>query len=130
MKSKATHRIRGGLDGAYRARVILSEILSGLIPERPELQSDLRLLVSELATNSLLHGGVREQDEFVLEIELGEAIRITVTDRGDGFDPEESRRRPATVGGYGLILVERIADRWGVTRDGGATSVWFELDMG
>ena len=29
--------------------------------------------------------------------------------------------------GWGLFLVERLADRWGVSQDSGATRVWFEL---
>src|SRR3954453_20046582 len=33
------------------------------------------------------------------------------------------------VGGWGLVLVERLADRWGLERDGDATVVWFELSM-
>ena len=38
---------------------------------------------------------------------------------GEPLDEEES--------GWGLFLVERLAHRWGVGRDGPATRVWFEL---
>ena len=32
-----------------------------------------------------------------------------------------------TESGWGLFLVERLANRWGVRHDGDATHVWFEL---
>jgi anti-sigma regulatory factor (Ser/Thr protein kinase) len=57
-------------------------------------------------------------------------VRIEVSDGGAGFVPP---KRPAPrldaeePGGWGLVLVDRLADRWGVARDEG-TSVWFELD--
>ena len=54
-----------------------------------------------------------------------EAIRVTVTDAGDGFTPQP--RDPArTHDGYGLYLLEKVAERWGV-ESRGDTRVWFEL---
>jgi hypothetical protein len=32
------------------------------------------------------------------------------------------------VGGWGLFLVEKLADRWGVARNS-LTRVWFEIDL-
>lgn len=87
---------------------------------------ELRLLVTELLTNSVRHGGC--DDWITLDVEIyANAVRAVVTDRGDGFEPEPAPRphldRP---GGWGLCLVDRLADRWGVDR-GRGTSVWFEM---
>jgi anti-sigma regulatory factor (Ser/Thr protein kinase) len=51
-----------------------------------------------------------------------------VTDWGPGFDARTRTREPGDhTGGWGLFLVERLADNWGVQRDGESTMVWFEL---
>ena len=87
----------------------------------------LRLLVSELVTNSVRH--VSGSDAPVeLAVRIGNrAIRVEVRDGGSGFRPGKPEPRGAE-GGFGLYLVERMASRWGVdTRDG--TRVWFELDL-
>jgi anti-sigma regulatory factor (Ser/Thr protein kinase) len=53
---------------------------------------------------------------------------VEVTDRGKGFDPElVPPPRRSGIGGWGLYLVDRLADRWGVDGDR-ATRVWFEID--
>jgi anti-sigma regulatory factor (Ser/Thr protein kinase) len=92
---------------------------------------DIALLVSELVTNSVRHGGAGEDDLLELAaLREGERLRVEVTDWGPGFDGDARPRRPADAGGgWGLVLVERLADRWGVERDGDATVVWFELSM-
>ena len=86
----------------------------------------LRLLVSELVTNSVRHVA-ESAGKVVLAVSIGpRAIRVEVHDGGDGFKPGTPKPRGAD-GGFGLFLVERMASRWGVdTRDG--TRVWFELD--
>jgi anti-sigma regulatory factor (Ser/Thr protein kinase) len=86
----------------------------------------LRLLVSELVTNSVRH--VRSDRPVVLAVRIGSrVIRVEVHDGGAGFEPGKPEPRGAD-GGFGLFLVERMASRWGVdTRDG--TRVWFELDL-
>ncbi|MGI8559177.1 MAG: ATP-binding protein [Solirubrobacteraceae bacterium] len=128
MSSRSTHRISGGLDGPLRARELALGVLAAKTDGRPGLVEDLRLLVSELATNSLLHGGVAEDGEFILAIEVNDVIRIEVIDQGSGFQPGTRLPHP-DAGGYGLKLVDRIAQRWGVDLDKkGSTHVWFELE--
>jgi anti-sigma regulatory factor (Ser/Thr protein kinase) len=92
---------------------------------------DIALLVSELVTNSVRHGGAGEDDRLELAaLREGERLRVEVTDWGPGFDRDARRRRPTDeASGWGLVLVERLADRWGVERHGDATVVWFELSM-
>jgi anti-sigma regulatory factor (Ser/Thr protein kinase) len=102
-------------------------VRAALVRARPEVCEDVRLLVSELVTNSLRHGGLLPQDEVRIHVRATtEAIRVEVADQGRGFDPA-GVTGPREAGGYGLILVKRIASRWGVDPADGV-SVWFELD--
>jgi anti-sigma regulatory factor (Ser/Thr protein kinase) len=90
----------------------------------------LRLLVSELVTNSVRHAAASSTPVgLALRIADG-TVRVEVHDGGSGFEPgtPQPRSAEAGYGGYGLFLVERMASRWGVETDDG-TRVWFELDL-
>ena len=52
---------------------------------------------------------------------------VEVADSGEGFDPESAPRGPGEPGGWGLYLVEQIADAWGIRPTAPGTCVWFEL---
>jgi anti-sigma regulatory factor (Ser/Thr protein kinase) len=85
----------------------------------------LRLLVTELVTNSVKHTGARTVELTVL---VGNSSVLTeVTDAGPGFNPAKTGSPSDGHTGWGLFLVERLAERWGVDKAGGATKVWFEL---
>lgn len=113
-------------DSAARARHALDELLPQL--GRTQLQ-DVQLLVSELVTNAVRHARLSSRDAIGLLVELSErALRVEVRDAGPGFEPEASPQPdPTRLSGWGLFLVEELADRWGVELDAG-TRVWFELD--
>jgi anti-sigma regulatory factor (Ser/Thr protein kinase) len=82
------------------------------------------LLVSELVTNSVLHGELRPSDQIEVKLHLNGRLRVEVLDPGGSFTP--GRSNADEVGGWGLVVVEQLADRWGVVRND-ATCVWFEL---
>jgi len=86
----------------------------------------LLLLVSEIVSNAVLHSTGPAEAGVKLSAAVGpRTIRIRVTDAGEGFRP--APRDPSrTEGGFGLFLLERGAERWGVESEG-ATTVWFEL---
>jgi anti-sigma regulatory factor (Ser/Thr protein kinase) len=74
-----------------------------------------------------VHGQASEQD--VIEIELHatrDGVRAQVSDPGPAFAPRARTKGIDEPGGWGLVLVERVAQRWGVERTE-RTSVWFEL---
>jgi anti-sigma regulatory factor (Ser/Thr protein kinase) len=104
--------------------------LEGWLPETlaDSHRGALRLLVSELVTNSVRHV-TGSQQPVELAVRIGSrAIRVEVHDGGSGFKPAGKPEPRGADGGFGLFLVERMASRWGVdTRDG--TRVWFELDL-
>ena len=90
-----------------------------------ELRFNLRLLVSELVSNSVRHAGLRDGAVVRLHARVEPArIRVDVADDGR-FAWAADGRRPGE-GGRGLPLVAALAARWGLTFDGGTTA-WFEL---
>jgi anti-sigma regulatory factor (Ser/Thr protein kinase) len=107
-----------------RARQSLWEFHSAL---DPRVFEDLRLLVSELVTNSLRHAGLSSGDVIRLRVDLTDgSIRVEVYDRGPGFSLREEAPSLYDQSGWGLFLVRQMADRWGVIRNHD-TCVWFEL---
>lgn len=95
-----------------------------------ELMADVRLLVSELVTNSVRHAEMRPPGRVSVEVSLdSRKIHVEVKDSGPGFEPSGRRPGQSKAGGWGLYLVERLADRWGVICNH-ITRVWFEIDLG
>lgn len=90
----------------------------------PSLDSQQRqdavLMVSELVTNAVLHG----VGAISLRIDAGAGVvQIEVADEGNvALVP---RLQPRAHGGWGLLIVEQLADNWGVLD--GSTRVWFRL---
>jgi anti-sigma regulatory factor (Ser/Thr protein kinase) len=116
--------IAGGPRAPERARAWLHSAADGL-PE--EMERNLMLLTSELVNNSVLHGRASEADMIEIELRTTDTgVFAEVSDTGPGFAPKERDRELDDPGGWGLVLVESIAKRWGVER-AGRTRVWFEL---
>ena len=114
------------LESSERAPVEARAIVDRLEPELSPLERyDMRLGLSELVTNSVVHGNERGGDNVGLLISVSPGrIRCEVSDHGSGFVPVK-KRRPGP-GGLGLMIVDRLAARWGVNRD--EPCVWFEID--
>ncbi len=108
------------------ARAVLSELLPG---DRGELEATAFLLVSELASNVVRHAGLSDRDTLSVSAESDQRrLRVTVCSDGPGFGADVPRTPKPMQGGWGLYLVDRMADRWGIA-DGEQTCVWFELDL-
>jgi two-component sensor histidine kinase len=94
---------------------------------RPEVSDELvwgaEVLTNELVTNSVVHSDLGPDERIRMDLDLDPArLRITVTDAPGEF--------PSDIGpknGFGLVLVERLSDRWGIER-AAQNQVWFELD--
>jgi anti-sigma regulatory factor (Ser/Thr protein kinase) len=91
----------------------------------PTVVPDVKLLVSELITNSVKYGGEGEV-ELILRSESPRHIHVEVVDQGVGFVPTARARPKTEPGGWGLHMVEALTQRWGVRE--GSTHVWFEID--
>jgi two-component sensor histidine kinase len=90
------------------------------------MRPDLELLVDELASNVVRHSGLGRDATMEMRVHIQPGhVRVEMRDPGRGFAAE--MRRPGESGGYGLILVDRLASRWGIG-DGPGGYVWFELD--
>jgi anti-sigma regulatory factor (Ser/Thr protein kinase) len=111
----------GAVPDARRALDALEGVVS------TQTLEDLRLLVSELVTNSVRHAGFDAASSIELVVSIAEeVVRVEVRDPGSGFEFEPRPSSRTEASGWGLYLVGRIADRWGVSADG-TTNVWFEL---
>jgi anti-sigma regulatory factor (Ser/Thr protein kinase) len=120
-----------GIEAGAAARRAVMEHASGL----PDvLQADILLLVTELVTNAVRHGGAGPGTPLRLECrQAGNRLRFLVTDPGtallsNGGPPV----RPAgstngDASGWGLFFVEQIAERWGVLAAPPGTCVWFDV---
>jgi anti-sigma regulatory factor (Ser/Thr protein kinase) len=106
-----------------RARRILRQLVGERLNGRLDAAE---LVVSELVTNAVLHGQRGGMHAIGLTIEeTPRALRIEVTDRGPGFAEQEPV--PGQPGGWGLVVVGELADRWGIERSGRGVRVWAEL---
>src|SRR2546426_8418774 len=108
------------------ARRVLRGKLESVVP--PELLERATLLLSELVTNSVRHAGLRPEEHIEVTVTVSRAaVRVEVTEPGEGFDVTEVPQPGpgAPVGGWGLYLVDRLSSAWGVV-GGEETRVWFE----
>jgi anti-sigma regulatory factor (Ser/Thr protein kinase) len=130
MRQGESITLAGGPEAVPTARKAVEEIGAPVIAERVD---DLRLLVSELVTNSVRHAGLGPDDSITLRVEQPDScLRVEVCDCGKaGWEDPSAERTdpPEQPGGWGLFIVEQVADRWGVKQNG-TTCVWFELDCG
>ncbi len=108
------------------ARAEVREAIAGRVPES---ESEVAILItSELVTNAVVHPVHDAGDSIGLWIGADEGrVRIEVADSGRGFEPGELTRDDNAAGGRGLVIVDRGATRWGISRND-RFSVWFELD--
>jgi anti-sigma regulatory factor (Ser/Thr protein kinase) len=104
---------------ARAALAVFDQILA------PEVLEDLQLVVSELVTNSVKFGPQRPIT-LALRVTTDGLVHGEVIDQGNAatativMNPE-----PTLAGGWGLHLVDRVAQRWGLHE--GSTHVWFEV---
>jgi len=112
------------LEAAYAARRALLAH-DGALPAL--VRDDVLLLLTELVTNAVRHADTAPGPIVRVEIGLwSDTVRVTVWDEGRGFTYATASSSDET-GGWGLLLVDRIADRWAVAPSPAGTRVWFEI---
>ncbi len=125
MTEQKTHALGRGEDVLSRSRRIVADTLeqAGL----DELTEDAQLVTSELVGNALLHTDSDVRVSMGIE---GDTVRVEVHDDSPVL-PVPGVLRAEAMSGRGLILVEQLTHRCGVTRvPGSGKNVWFELVAG
>ena len=116
--------VASGLDAPAAARAAVTAWLSPQVAD--QVLDDAQLLVSELVTNSVRHAQLASDARVRVSVEICDGfVRLEVEDPGDvaigAVAPDRERG-----GGFGLFLVEALAQRWGSKHEG-TTCVWAEL---
>ena len=137
MATNATHRLseprterRLHLRADRHAPAAVRAMIRQMLDEThlAEMVDDVLLLATELTTNAVLHAGT----DLAVTVDVNATrVHVAVADGHRGelpvLDPTSAMRRPLLSHGRGLILVDRIATRWGVVHDNSGKSVWFEI---
>lgn len=120
----ATRRYPATPDSPAAARRLVGAVLAEGGHGGSPLQ-DAVLVVSELATNALIHA--RSPFSVAVRSE-GEHLRLSVHDWSKA-EPRLRASDSAAVSGRGLQLVAAVCDRWGVERGPDGKTVWAELRL-
>ena len=126
------------MEGAARVEVLRPE--PSAVPEARRLAADvaarrmsaeqchnLELAVTEVVANAVRHSCSDDDVKLSMTPKDG-YLCVRVTDGGAGLVPRPGAMGSEDGAGFGLFIVEQLTRRWGMTREGGKTRVWFELD--
>jgi len=116
--NEVTLQVESNVDAPSLSRSQLQSLKSKLEPR----YEDVVLVVSELVANSVRHGASSNIDVRVAA--QTDRIRVEVTDNGPGFSVDDPRGE-----GLGLLIVDKLADRWGMEDGGQKFTVWAELSL-
>lgn len=120
--AEVTEGLGADIASAGEARRFVDEVLSRWRCE--EVLDDVKLLVSELVTNAVVHAGSEVQVAVRL---LNDAVRIEVVDRSPATSLRPTHPTQDAESGRGLLLVETMASAWGVEPLEHGKAVWFEV---
>ena len=110
-------------DGVRDARAFVAHTLRGADPNALD---EAVLMVSELATNAVVH----TTSPFTIGIDRSDhEVRISVTDQGGGT-PRLRRAASTDTNGRGLGIVAAFALAWGVDQRTDSKTVWFTVPIG
>ncbi len=112
------------LESAGQARRFARQALEQLGCE--ELAETVQLLVSELVVNAVLHAA--SPARLSLSI-VDERLRVEVADQDPAL-PQVQAFAPSAASGRGLLILDSLADDWGVEASAQGKTVWFALRPG
>jgi two-component sensor histidine kinase len=113
----------GRMAGSGARRALLAG--NGALPS--SVRDDVLLLVTELVTNAVRHANAGPDAVVRVEFRRGsDFVWVAVSDEGAGFTAAAPLERDQ-ADGWGLALVDRIANRWAITPTASGTCAWFEM---
>ena len=85
---------------------------------------DVLVVADELVTQAVL-AGPSPSATIIFEVEADDSeLRVAVEDSADGERPSAPLTISQDSGGIGLVLVNELADRWGIEHRGSTTRSW------
>jgi anti-anti-sigma factor len=120
MSDQVRGRFEASPEAVREARVFLQNAIAGRVD--PEMQSELTLVLSELASNVVRHA----RTPFEVVVETNGHVRIEVE---DGSTDAPVPTAASDEGGRGLAIINRLCDRWGVLIMRDKKCVWCERDQ-
>src|ERR1700733_15463576 len=109
----------GVKDQVARARLFVGDVLDGC-----PAAEDAVLLTSELVTNAIAHTASGRGGKVIVTVYRGDTgVRVDVLDDGSDQAPVVHPVGEARESGFGLGLVDLMADRWGHCGGGGGRGV-------
>lgn len=126
MSNVTEFEVAGGPKAPLSARAKLAETRDERLGE--PVVDDMRLLVSELVTNCVVHGGMDDPGARirVRTAVRDDCVRTEVCHDGPHFAAPSEDPDLGSPGGLGLFLVEQMSHAWGIDQSR-ETCVWFEL---
>ena len=107
-----------------RARLFVGDVLDGC-----PAADEAILLTSELVTNAIAHTASGQGGKVIVTVYRGDTrVRVDVQDDGSDQVPVAHLAGGARESGFGLELVELMADRWGHCGGPRHRVVWFMLE--
>lgn len=98
-----------------------------------EVVEDAQLVLTELLANEIKHGRYDPSDPLICSVRTSaDVLRLEVRHSGPPFEMPSKRVDPPLAlreTGWGLALITRLADRWGVEDARGTRQVWAEIDV-
>jgi anti-sigma regulatory factor (Ser/Thr protein kinase) len=112
--------------GEHSARHIRRIVRSFLLEwGMPELSDAVELAMTELVANVVRH--VPDRRCGLLLLRQPKGVRVEVSDGSPQLPDLHAELDPDSEDGRGLVILDAVTDKWGVTRaSGGGKIVWFE----
>jgi anti-sigma regulatory factor (Ser/Thr protein kinase) len=113
-------------DLQHRVRQARQFVRDAIAPCERATEDAAGLLTSEVVANAIVHAG----GEVALRVRC-DGARALVEVHDDGAElPERRQVHAARPGGYGMQIIDALADSWGVTQvPGDGKIVWFEIAL-
>lgn len=108
---------------AASARRTVREVLRAWAVTDEDCIHEVCLIVTELVTNAVRHGGTRLRLELALD---GAMFTVAAAD-GSAVVPQPRSCTDDDESGRGLAIIEALAESWGVDERAGGKRVWARL---